>query len=134
MTRQSRRKHAALLMPYGRTTARRFARSSEGSPALEAIWEVVARIPRGAIATYGDVARAAGLPGCARQVGYALRHTPAGLDLPWHRVVGAGGKIVFPQGSAAFREQARRLRGDGVQVKDGRIPPAALRTARLPGD
>ena len=64
-------------------------------------WDVVARIPRGRVSTYGDVAREAGLPGCARQAGYALKHTPDGMHLPWHRVVGAGGKIVFPPGSSA---------------------------------
>jgi methylated-DNA-protein-cysteine methyltransferase-like protein len=129
--KRTRRKNEALLVPYGRIRARR---DVEDDPALQAIWDVVAQIPRGTVATYGDVARAAGLPGRARQAGYALKHTPEGLHLPWHRVVGAGGKIVFAPGSAAFREQARRLRGDGIEVKNGRVPRSALRTDRLPGD
>ena len=86
------------------------------------------------MSTYGDVARAAGLPGRARQAGYALKHTPEGLHLPWHRVVGVGGKIVFPPGSSAFREQARRLRGEGVYVENGRVAREALRVDRLRGD
>jgi len=106
----------------------------EENPAIQAIWDVVAQIPRGAVSTYGDVARAAGLPGRARQAGYALKHTPPGLHLPWHRVVGAGGKIVFPPGSSAFREQARRLRAEGVKVENGRVPRSALRSERLRGD
>ena len=103
------------------------------NPALEAIWDVVARIPRGRVSTYGDVARAAGLPGRARLAGYALKHAPDGLELPWHRVVGAGGRIVFPPASRAFREQTRRLRGEKVEVKDGRVPRSVLLEG-LPGD
>ena len=105
-----------------------------GNPALQAIWDVVARIPRGRVSTYGDVARAAGLPGRARQAGYALKHVPEGTHLPWHRVVGAGGKIVFPPSSRSFREQARRLRAEGVSVENGRVAPSALRSGRLRGD
>ena len=103
------------------------ARGGAESLALQAIWDVVAQLPPGCVSTYGDVARAAGLPGRARQAGYALKHTPAGMHLPWHRVVGAGGKIVFPPDSKAFREQARRLRSEGVKVENGRVARSALR-------
>ena len=72
------------------------------------------------------VARAAGLPGRARQAGFALRVAPAALHLPWHRVVGAGGRIVFPDRSREHREQARRLRAEGVTVRDGRVPRSAM--------
>jgi methylated-DNA-protein-cysteine methyltransferase related protein len=95
-------------------------------PALQAIWDVVCAIPRGQAATYGTVARAAGLPGRARQAGRALRLAPGQLHLPWHRVVGAGGRIVFPKHSPQYREQGRRLRAEGVRVTDGRIPPGRL--------
>jgi methylated-DNA-protein-cysteine methyltransferase-like protein len=96
------------------------------NPALEAIWHVVCAIPRGQAATYGAVARAAGLPGRARQTGYALRMAPPELNLPWHRVVGAGGRIVFPPASREHQEQARRLRAEGVAVKSGRVPHSAM--------
>jgi methylated-DNA-protein-cysteine methyltransferase-like protein len=86
-----------------------------------AIWDAAAAIPRGRVATYGAVARAAGLPGRARLTGLALKIAPPGTYLPWHRVVGAGGRIVFPKGSAPYREQARRLRAEGIAVKDGRV-------------
>jgi methylated-DNA-protein-cysteine methyltransferase-like protein len=46
------------------------------------------------------------------------------MNLPWHRVVGAGGRIVFPRSSPQHREQARRLRAEGVAVKDGRVSRA----------
>lgn len=93
---------------------------------LEDIWNVIAAIPRGHVSTYGDVARMAGLPGRARQTAYALRNMPKGMHLPWHRVLGAGGRIVFPKGSWHFREQARLLKADGVPVKDGKVPPELL--------
>jgi methylated-DNA-protein-cysteine methyltransferase-like protein len=96
------------------------------SPALQAIWHVVCGIPRGQVSTYGAVARAAGFPGRARQAGFALRVAPAALHLPWHRVVGAGGRIVFTRSSAEYQEQARRLRAEGVPVTAGRVAPRAL--------
>jgi len=94
--------------------------------AHEAIWHVVCAIPRGRVSTYGAVARAAGLAGRARQVGYALKVAPRSLNLPWHRVVAAAGRIAFPPGSAPHREQARRLRAEGVTVRDGRVARAAM--------
>jgi methylated-DNA-protein-cysteine methyltransferase related protein len=100
--------------------------SLAGDAALEAIWHTVCAIPRGRVSTYGAVARAAGLPGRARQAGYALRVAPRSLELPWHRVVGAGGRIAFPKSSRAHAEQARRLRGEGVAVRNGRVAAAAL--------
>jgi methylated-DNA-protein-cysteine methyltransferase related protein len=105
--------------------------SAQGAPSasedsLQAIWNVVARIPRGQVSSYGDVARAAGLPGRARLAGKALRLMPQDMKLPWHRVMGAGGRIVFPKGSRHFREQARLLRSEGVAVKDGRVDKSAL--------
>jgi methylated-DNA-protein-cysteine methyltransferase-like protein len=124
MPRQ-RKTSAALYQPFGR--ARVPARGAgPDMRALEAIWEAVCAIPRGRVATYGAVARAAGLPGRARQAGYALRVAGASQSLPWHRVVGAGGRIAFPAASRAYREQARRLRTEGVRVQAGRVARAAL--------
>lgn len=83
-------------------------------------------IPRGMVSTYGAVARAAGLPGRARLTGRALKIAPKEMHLPWHRVVGAGGRIVFPKTSLEHREQARRLRAERVLVKDGRVGRAYI--------
>jgi methylated-DNA-protein-cysteine methyltransferase-like protein len=51
---------------------------------------------------------------------------PDSLHLPWHRVVGAGGRIVFPKSSHEHKEQARRLRAEGIAVQDGRVPRSTL--------
>ena len=96
------------------------------NPALQSMWHVVCAIPRGRVATYGIVARIAGFPGRARQAGFALKTAPDDLDLPWHRVVGSGGRIVFPKSSREHREQARRLRAEGILVKNGRVPRSAM--------
>jgi methylated-DNA-protein-cysteine methyltransferase related protein len=93
---------------------------------LHLIWDAVSSIPRGRASTYGAVARAAGLPGRARLVGFALRTAPEELHLPWHRVLGAGGRSVFPPSSREYREQARRLRSEGCKVAKGRVEPSAL--------
>lgn len=65
----------------------------EGSPAYKAIYATVRRIPRGRVASYGQVARVAGLTNAARQVGYALHALPSGSTVPWHRVLNAEGAI-----------------------------------------
>src|SRR5688500_19412489 len=65
---------------------------AESSP-YQRIYAVVRRIPHGKVATYGQVARLARLPGRARQVGYAMHALPAGTRVPWQRVVNAQGKV-----------------------------------------
>ncbi len=84
------------------------------------IYAVVRRIPRGRVATYGQIARLAGRPGAARQVGYALSalHEPA-RPVPWHRVVNAQGRISgrspdHPERDPE-REQRARLEAEGVE-------------------
>lgn len=124
MPRQ-RKTSATLFQPFGRAHAPARGAGPD-TRALEAIWEAVSAIPRGQVATYGTVARAASLPGRARQVGYALRIADASLSLPWHRVVAAGGRIAFPAGSRAYREQARLLRAEGVRLQSGRVVRSAL--------
>jgi methylated-DNA-protein-cysteine methyltransferase-like protein len=90
----------------------------------ERLCAVVAAIPSGAVATYGQVAALAGYPRHARHVGRVLA---AADGLPWHRVLGAGGRIALPPGSPAAREQARRLRAEGVTVTAGRVDLARFR-------
>lgn len=88
---------------------------------MESIWRVVAAIPAGRVSTYGEVAKLAGSPRGARQVGWALGKAPASLKLPWFRVIGAGGRIALPKGSAGYRTQVSKLRADGVAVENGRV-------------
>ena len=84
---------------------------------LERLRAQVRRIPRGRVATYGEVARAAGFPGAARQVAWALH---ASRGLPWQRVVGSGGRILL-RGEAAL-EQRLRLEAEGVRFQGARVP------------
>ena len=83
---------------------------------LEKIRGVVRRIPKGRVATYGQIAEIAGFPGAARQVVWALR---SAADLPWHRVLGAGGAIRLPGPHAL--EQRMRLEMEGVTFRGRRV-------------
>lgn len=87
----------------------------------ERIWATIRDIPRGRVASYGQIAEIAGVPRGARQVGYALRHLPKGHDVPWHRVIRSSGQIAFVKGSRAYREQAKRLMMEDVVILNGRI-------------
>jgi methylated-DNA-protein-cysteine methyltransferase-like protein len=111
-----------LLRPLGRKakSPRRPAAPDE-NPAVLAIWHIIATLPKGRVATYGGVARAAGYPGRARLTAYALRTATPDMHLPWYRVLGAGGRIVFPKNSRQHQEQARLLRAEGVSVALGRV-------------
>jgi methylated-DNA-protein-cysteine methyltransferase-like protein len=95
----------------------------EGRRALDArerILATVDSIPRGSIATYGEVAREAGLAGRARLVGRSLRGLGRHSKIPWWRVLGAGGQVRVV--GAARAEQIRRLRREGVAVSaSGRV-------------
>ncbi len=88
---------------------------SESTPLDDAIHAVVEAIPAGRVSSYGRIADAAGFPGRSRRVGLSMsRHDG---DLPWHRVVNASGRLV----PGHEREQAQRLRAEGVMSRDGHI-------------
>ena len=87
----------------------------------ERIWQVVALIPRGRVATYGQVAALAGMPRHARLVGRTLRNLPARSRLPWHRVINASGRISLRSGTDGHREQRTRLEAEGVEFIGERI-------------
>jgi len=91
------------------------------SETYERIWEVIARIPFGRVANYGQIAQIAGLGQRARLVGYALHCTPESMDLPWHRVINAQGKISFPQDSSSYRHQRELLEAEGIVFAGGRV-------------
>lgn len=88
------------------------------------IYAVVSRIPRGHVATYGQIARLARIPGHARQVGYALANLGDQVKAPWHRVVNAKG-MISPRadGSSMALVQRLLLEEEGVIFDErGRIP------------
>jgi len=80
------------------------------------IYSVVSRIPRGRVATYGQVATLAGLPGRARSVGYALSALDDRSRLPWHRVVNAQGRIS-PRSGESPMAIVQRLRLEREHVR-----------------
>jgi methylated-DNA-protein-cysteine methyltransferase-like protein len=89
-------------------------RRREGdSDAYPRIYEVVRRIPRGRVATYGQVAELAGLGGHARQVGYAL-HVVRDDSVPWHRVVNAEGRISVRHEPGSEAWQRELLEAEGI--------------------
>ncbi|MCZ6890812.1 MAG: MGMT family protein [Gammaproteobacteria bacterium] len=85
----------------------------------ERIWQVVASIPAGCVATYGQVAELAEVPRGARRVGHAMAQLPAGSKLPWHRVINAGGRISVTGPSA--RRQRKRLECEGIVFIRSRV-------------
>ena len=100
-------------------------RASQGkSSSYQRIYAIVRRIPRGRVATYGQVATLAGLPGHARQVGYALHALSSATAIPWQRVVNAAGAISIRSGSGSGAlSQRLLLEKEGVTFDArGRIP------------
>lgn len=93
----------------------------------ETVHALVALIPSGRVATYGDLAVYAGRPRAARQAGYAMHRCPPGL--PWHRVINARGRLSVAAGSTAWLTQRRRLEEEGVVFIGGRIELARYRWA-----
>ena len=84
-----------------------------------AVWRLVARIPRGRVVTYGQIAAALGRPRGARAVGQAMRRCPA--IIPWHRVVNARGGISLRAPMSGMVTQRLRLEAEGVALRAGRV-------------
>ncbi len=85
------------------------------------IWETVRRIPRGKVATYGEIARLAGVIGQARLVGYALHNTPPGFSIPWQRVINARGRISLPKNAGGYFLQKELLLREGIRFQSETI-------------
>jgi methylated-DNA-protein-cysteine methyltransferase-like protein len=91
----------------------------QGDEAVAAICAVVRRIPKGWVATYGQVAAMAGLPRRARLVGHVLQHLEPATKIPWHRVVNAKGEVSYSvsrNGGDAL--QLRLLEKEGIEFDD----------------
>ena len=90
-----------------------------GEEAVAAICAVIRRIPKGWVATYGQVAAMAGLPRRARLVGYVLQHLGPATKIPWHRVVNAKGEVSYsPSRNGGDALQRRLLEKEGVEFDD----------------
>jgi methylated-DNA-protein-cysteine methyltransferase-like protein len=85
----------------------------------EPVFRFVKSIPRGRVISYGELARALRLCGGARTAGHAIAATPRGRGIPWHRVVGAGGKLLTREPVASL--QRRLLESEGVRFIEGRV-------------
>ena len=83
------------------------------------VYALVKKIPRGRAITYGQLARALKLPGGARTAGRAMAACPNGQGVPWHRVVGAGGKLLIREPYASL--QRKLLESEGVALAEKRI-------------
>lgn len=91
------------------------------SDAYVKIWKTALTVPAGKVASYGQIADLAGLPGRARLVGKALGFCPKTLDVPWHRIVRSNGQIAFPKGSEQAMTQTGLLQQEGVAVLNNRV-------------
>ena len=96
----------------------------------ELVYQVVKKIPRGRVTTYGELAKRLRIRGGARVVGYAMAGCPGGRGIPWHRVVGAGGRLIIrePYGSL----QRRLLESEGVKIEGARIDMRQYASWRRP--
>ncbi len=87
------------------------------------VYRLVKQIPRGRVLTYGQLARALKLPGGARSAGRAMFACPSGRGIPWHRVVGAGGRLLIREPQAAL--QRKLLESEGTRFAGSRMDIAA---------
>ena len=86
---------------------------------FDPVYKLVKQIPRGRVLTYGALAKALRLPGGARTAGRAMGATPSGKGIPWHRVLGANGKILIREPYASL--QKKLLESEGIPVVESRI-------------
>src|SRR5207245_2530032 len=119
----------AYIDPYSNLNCTGFCAVTNKT--YQRIYAVVKRIPRGRVATYGQVATLAGLDGHARQVGYALHNLPARSNVPWHRVINARGEISPRSAGDSHELQRMLLEAEGVEFSlDGRVALKVYRWKR----
>ncbi len=90
--------------------------------AWDRVYRLVKKIPRGRVLTYGQLARALKLPGGARSAGRAMFACPSRRGIPWHRVVGAGGRILIREPQASL--QRKLLESEGTRFAGLRVDMA----------
>jgi methylated-DNA-protein-cysteine methyltransferase-like protein len=97
------------------------------------IYRLVKKIPRGRVTTYGELAKKLRVPGGARVVGYAMASCPSGHGIPWHRVVGAGGRLLISEPHASLQRRLLEtegvvITGRGIDMNQYAWPPAGPRS------
>jgi len=118
-------RHAITIHGAGRSMAtkkvRRKKRSMVDPDSIrQRIYAVVRRVPRGKVATYGQIAEIAGLEGHARQVGYAMAALQSSSALPWHRIINAEGRVSMRSaGAGSTIVQQRLLEREGIVFNGG---------------
>jgi methylated-DNA-protein-cysteine methyltransferase related protein len=113
-----RQDNGPVLLRVVRAVAQ-FVRSSLAPMTWDRVYRLVKKIPRGRVVTYGALAKKLALPGGARVAGYAMASCPSGQGIPWHRVVGAGGRLLISEPHASL--QRRLLETEGVEIEGRRI-------------
>ena len=93
----------------------------DSSELRQLILNIVASIPQGKVASYGQVARLCGYSSYARYVGTVLKSLPENTKLPWHRVINSRGEIAFPMGSEKHSKQSSLLSKEGINFENGKI-------------
>ena len=83
----------------------------------ERVYDMVSRVPRGRVSTYGDIATLLGSPRVARHVGFALAAL-ADPTVPWHRIINARGQISFKGDTVRAEQQRARLEAEGITFTD----------------
>ena len=92
-----------------------------GTPFQQRVWGALRRIPHGATATYGEIARAIRSPGAVRGVGAACARNPLAIIVPCHRVIGAGGKLTGYAGGLARKRALLELEAAVVPARAARV-------------
>jgi methylated-DNA-protein-cysteine methyltransferase-like protein len=90
-------------------------------PQYARIWRTVQLIPLGKVASYGQIADLAGLPGRARLVGKSLGFVPKNMDVPWYRVLRSNGQIAFPVGTEQSQKQTGLLQQEAIAIFNNRV-------------
>ncbi len=85
------------------------------------ICQMVSQIPKGFVATYGQIAELAGLTGYARYVGYVLKNLPGDSKLPWHRVINSQGRISFTKGTDKYNNQFSLLQNENITLVNDKV-------------
>ncbi len=108
-------------MPLVRSVNTIWKRVVQQATKEELIYTIIAAIPTGKVASYGQVAKLAGYPNNARLVGRLLKVMPDDSVIPWHRVVNSQGKISFPEGSKKHFSQRQKLLSEGITFNKAKI-------------